>query len=209
MNESPIARNSATPVLRQALQEDWDALAPVIQTHYALLPFTDCALEVRGIMVDIAYSKYAKLLIPFTTLVGALVPYQGQNIPVEVINSTHPKIAGLHWQRTFFFPHRKPFTFRSVMAYTGLHEITEFVRFGFGIRLHVGHQNGGLVFHDKGYVWNVGRLSIPVPVNLMLGRAYIEEMPISDREFSMKMVVTHPVFGQTFQYHGTFTMPQR
>ena len=95
------------------------------------------------------------------------------------------------------------------MAYTGLHEITEFVRFGFGIRLNVAHQSDGLVFQDKGYVWNVGRLSIPVPVNLMLGKAYIQEMPISDSEFSMKMVVTHPVFGQTFQYNGKFTMVQR
>jgi hypothetical protein len=209
MNESPITPNSAAPIFRQALLEGWDALAPVIQAHYALLPFTDCAVEVRGTMVDITYSPYAKLLIPFTTLVGALVPFQGQNVPVKVINSTHAKTAGLHWQRTFFFHHRKPFMFRSVMAYTGSHEITEFVRFGFGIRLNVSHQNGGLVFRDKGYIWKVGRLSIPVPVNLMLGKAYIEEMPISDREFSMKMVVTHPIFGQTFQYNGTFTMAQR
>ena len=53
------------------------------------------------------------------------------------------------------------------------------------------------------------RLSIPVPVHLMLGRAYIEEMPISDSEFSMKMIVTHPIFGQTFQYNCIFTMMQR
>jgi len=36
-------------------------------------------------------------------------------------------------------------------------------------------------------VWKVGQRSIPVPINVLMGKAYIEEMPVSDTDFSMKM----------------------
>lgn len=193
-------------VVKQALQTRWDALAPVIQAHYGLSPFTDQSLQLKGSMESVSHSMFADFLIPFTTLVGALVPYHGKNVPVEVINQTHCDKAGLYWQRTFFFARRKPFIFRSVMYCTGPQEITEYVRFGFGIRFKLMEKNGGLLYRDNGYVWKVGQRPILIPINLMMGMAYIEEMPISETEFSMKMKLTHPVFGQTFQYNGRFSV---
>ncbi len=193
-------------IFKQALQTQWDALALVIQAHYGLSPFTEQSLQLKGSMESVSHSMFADFLIPFTTLVGALVPYRGKNVPVEVINRTHCDKAGLYWQRTFFFARRKPFIFRSVMHCTGPQEITEYVRFGFGIRFKLMEKNGGLIHHDIGYVWKGGQRSIPVPINLLMGKAYIEEMPVSDTEFSMKMELTHPVFGQTFQYNGRFSI---
>ena len=198
--------NPSESVFKQALQTHWDALAPIIQAHYGLSPFTDQSLKFKGSMESVSHSMYAYLLIPFTTLVGALVPYRGNNVPVEVVNQTHRGKAGLYWQRTFFFERRKPFIFRSVMHCTGPQEITEFVRFGFGIRFKLRQKDGGLIHHDNGYVWKGGQRSIPVPLNLLIGKAYIEEMPVSDTEFSMKMEIAHPVFGQTFQYNGRFSI---
>jgi hypothetical protein len=198
---------SATdPVFKQALQTRWDALAPIIQTHYGLTPFTKKSLLLKGSMESVSHSMFANFLIPFTTLVGAFVPYRGKNIPVEVVNRSHRDKPGFYWQRTFFFESRKPFIFRSVMHRTGPQEITEYVRFGFGIRFKLREKNGGLIYHDKGYVWKGGKRSIPVPVNLLVGKAYIEEMPVSDTEFSMNMELTHPIYGQTFQYKGMFSI---
>jgi hypothetical protein len=198
--------NSTIPIFKQALQSQWDMLAPVIQAHYRLSPFTEDSLQIQGSMESVSHSLYTKFLLPFITLVGALVPYQGRNVPLSLINATHNDKAGLYWQRIFFFPNRKPLVFRSVTYYIGPQKITEYVRFGFGLRFKITAQSGGVIYRDNGYVWKIGKFSIPIPVHLVMGRAYVEEMPISDTEFSMKMILTHPVFGQTFQYNGKFSI---
>jgi hypothetical protein len=198
--------SSTEPIFKQALQTQWDVLAPVIRAHYGLLPFTDQSLQLKGSMESVTHSRSANLLIPFLALAGALVPYQGKDVPVEVLNHTRRDRSGLYWQRTFFFAGRTPFIFRSQMQYSGPQEITEFVRFGFGIRFEMVEKDGGIVQHDVGYVWKISRLSIPLPFSLLMGKTYIEEMPVSDTEFAMKMVLSHPVFGEMFQYNGRFTV---
>lgn len=95
------------------------------------------------------------------------------------------------------------------MICTDEHELTEYVRFGLGIRLSVAALNGGLVERDLGYVWKIGRWSIPLPIYLILGRSTIEEMPISDTEYEMKWTVRHPLFGETFAYSGRFMIVSR
>jgi hypothetical protein len=157
-------------------------------------------------MHEVSHSFFAKLLIPFARLVGALIPYRGRNVPVHVVNQSPPGSASYFWERVFLFPGRAPFAFPSTMVCTGDHEITEFVRFGFGIRLKVSVQDGGLIEKDVGYVLNVGRWAIPLPMNLLMGWASIEEHPVSDTEFKMRMVLKHPMFGHTFGYSGRFAI---
>ena len=194
------------PVFKQALNAEWDSLAPVIQAHYALVPFTDQRLLVKGTMESVSHSSFAKLLIPLTALAGALVPYRGKNVPVEVVNQSQTDKTGFFWQRTFFFPGKQPFVFRSVTHHTGEREVTEYVRWGLGIRYKLSVKNGGLIHTDQGYVWKMGKRSIPLPFNLVMGKLYGEEMPVSDTEFAMKMEIVHPIFGQTFQYNGRFSI---
>ena len=196
--------NQVDPVLRQALGSGWSSLAPAIQTHYGLSPFTDEQIHLKGMMDRVSYSSLAALLMPFAVFAGALVPYRGQDIPVEAVNFSMPGSPKYFWRRTFYFPGKKPYTFRSAMICTGDGELTEYVQFGLGIRFAVAVMNGGLVERDLGYVWKIGRWSIPLPIQFMLGRSYVEEMPVSDSEYEMKWAVTHPLFGETFAYSGRF-----
>jgi hypothetical protein len=122
------------------------------------------------------------------------------------VNRSLPDRPEYFWVRTFVFPGRKPFEFVSSMMCTGETEITEFVRFGFGLRLRVSAQDGGLIEEDLGYTWRVGQWRIPVPINMLMGRARIEEMPISDSEFEMRMALSHPLFGVLFAYDGRFAL---
>jgi len=197
------------PVLKQALGPQWSSLAPVIQAHYGLTPFTDEQIRLKGIMDYVSYSSIAAILMPFAVFTGALVPYRGQNVPVEATNQSLPGIPAYFWTRTFHFSGRKPYTFRSWMICTAAGELTEYVRFGLGIRLAVTVLDGGLIEKDLGYVWKIGRWSIPLPIHLLFGRSYIEEMPISDSEYRMKWTVTHPLFGEMFAYSGQFTIVWR
>lgn len=194
------------PVLKQALGSEWSSLAPVIQAHYGLTPFTDEQVRLKGNMDRVFHSRVVSPLIPVAALAGAMVPYRGHNIPIEVMNYSVPGKPSYFWRRTFFFPGKKPYEFRSRMICTGSGELTEYVRFGLGLRLHVSVKNGGLVEKELGYVLRVGRWSIPMPIHVLLGKSYVEEMPISDLEYEMQWIITHPIFGETFAYSGRFSL---
>ena len=194
------------PVLKLALREDWDSLAPAIRAHYGIAPFTRQQIRVEGTMHKVSHSAYAKLLMPFARLAGALIPFQGREVPVHVVNYSRPDRPGYFWERVFHFPGRKPFPFPSHMVCSGDHEITEFVRFGFGIRLKLSVKDGALIEADRGYVLSLGPISVPLPINLIMGWASIEESPVTATEFDMKMALRHPVFGETFAYNGRFTI---
>ena len=194
------------PVLKQALGPEWSSLAPVIQAHYGLTPATDERIQLRGKMDRVFFSRFVSPLIPVAALAGAMVPYRGHDIPVEVVNYSVPGKPDYFWHRIFYFPGKKPYEFRSRMICTGAGELTEYVRYGIGLRLNVTVKDGGLNEKELGYVWRLGKWSIPIPVNIILGRSYVEEMPISDSEYEMQWVVTHPLFGETFAYSGRFSL---
>ena len=205
-NAVALTSNTGVPVLKQALGHEWDSLSPSVQAHYGLSPFTDQQIRVKGVMDRVSHSRLAALIAPFTTLAGALIPYTGTNVPVDVLNYSRPGKAAYFWHRTFFFPGRKPFLFRSSMLCTAPGEVTEFVRFGLGIRLGVSVSDGRLVEHDRGYIWKVAGWTIPLPLNLMMGTSTIEEFGVSSREFGMRMALIHPLFGETFAYAGQFSI---
>ncbi len=202
-----------TPVFKQALGPAWERLGDVIRRHYTMAPFSDDHVCVRGTMSEVWHAPWAALLMPFGRLFGALVPHQGKDVPIEVHYRCRPDNATLHWDRVFRFPGRPPFHFRSHMEHDARRgsEVIEYVRFGIGMRLAVSAEEGAVVFRDRGYIWRVAGLRIPLPLGLFLGTAYVEERPDpqdADR-FTMKMLLRHRWFGDVFRYSGRFHLDPR
>ncbi len=194
------------PVFHAVLGDDWHKLGEVIRRHYFLRPYSNDAITVHGTMREVYHSRVAAMLMPFSRLVGALVPYQGKDVPIAVHYTVRPDSGALYWNRVFRFPGRPPFHFRSHMEQIGHQQVIEYVRFGVGLRLRVTAEDGALVFRDEGYVWRLFGLKLPLPVGLLLGRAYVEERPVDDRHFSMCMHLRHPLFGELFRYSGDFSI---
>jgi uncharacterized protein DUF4166 len=163
--------NPTEPVLKQALGSQWSSLALVLQAHYGLTPFTDDQIHIKGNMDRLSHSPVVSPLLPLAAFAGAMVPYRGNNVPVEVVNYSVRETPSYFWHRTFFFPGKKPFVFQSSMQCTGEGELTEYVRFGLGIRFSVTVKNRGLVEKELGYLWRIGRTSIPIPINILLGQS--------------------------------------
>lgn len=189
---------------------NWQRLGTVVREHYSLRPFTTDQMTVHGHMDEVWHARIAKLFMPMGRLFGALVPHQGREVPIDVHYSCRSTDAGLYWDRRFHFPGRPVFHFRShmVVADAARHEVIEYVRFGLGLRLRVTAEDGALVFRDVGYVWRIGRLQLPMPLHLVLGRAYVEERPVPGDEaaFTMKMTIRHPWWGELFRYSGRFRL---
>ena len=192
------------PIFQTILADSWENLGSVIRRHYFLRPFSDDYVCVRGEMSEIHHSLIAKLFIPFALLFGAVVPYRAKNVPIDVHYNACRKDANIYWDRVFKFSEKKHFHFKSHMEHVRDNEVIEFVRFGVGMRLKVTAENGAIVFRDNGYIWRLFGRNIPVPIGLFLGSAYVEERPVDENHFSMKMILKHPIFGVMFRYEGIF-----
>lgn len=196
---------SKKSVFHVVLGDDWDNLGSIIRRHYFLKPESKDYICVSGEMSEIYHSGVAKLLIPFGLLFGAVVPYKGKNIPVDVHYASNSSNSNLYWDRVFKF-RRRDFHFKSHMEPVKESEVIEFVRFGIGIRLKVTAEDGALVFRDIGYIWRVLGCDIPIPGQWLMGKVYVEERSIDDKYFSMKMTLEHPLLGVLFRYAGRFEL---
>ncbi len=206
MTETTQTQKNATPIFQHVLGADWDKLGTIIKRHYFLRPFSGDYICVKGTMHTVHHRVIAKLLIPFARVFGALVPFRGKDVPIEVHYSAPLDKPSLHWDRVFHFAGRAPYHFRSYMIETGPHQVIEFVRFGIGMKLRVTAEDGALVFRDEGYIWRIAGIDVPLPMGLLMGTAYVEERPVNEDQFSMCMTLTHPLFGQLFRYDGTFEL---
>jgi len=196
---------SEKSVFQIVLGDDWVKLGSIIQRHYFLKPKSNDYICVSGEMTEISHSLVAKLLIPFGLLFGAVVPFKGKNIPTDVHYRSNPTNLNIYWDRVFKFD-RFDFHFKSYMQPVKQNEVIEFVRFGIGIRLAVTAEEGALVFRDTAYLWRVFGFMLPIPGRWLMGKVYVEERPIDDQYFSMKMTLIHPLFGPLFRYSGRFEL---
>lgn len=193
------------PVVKHALSSSWESLDRVVREHYDMTPGTPSSIIIQGTMSEVYHSNIAKLFLLPGRIFGALVPYKGKQISTEVKNwTTQDNHQAMFWYRTMHFPGKAPVTFKSRMEHTTSNEIIEFVKYGLGLRLLITVENGALIFKSKGYIWNIGNLSLHIPNWMILGDAQITEKAISDTEFFIDFDIQHPLFGKTFSYSGIF-----
>ena len=196
----------AESVFQTVLAESWSDLGSVIRQHYFLRPYSDDYICVCGEMSEIYHSWIAKIILPFGVLFGAVVPYRANNVPIDVHYTSRKNNANIYWDRVFKFSEKNHYHFKSHMEHVRGNEVIEFVRFGVGMRLKVTAENGAIVFRGNGYIWRIFGMDIPIPVNLIFGNAYVEERPLDENNFSMKMILSHSIFGVMFRYEGKFSL---
>jgi len=194
--------NANVSLFAQALGADWQKLHPTVRRHYDIRP--GGALSLRGEMTQVYHSPWVKPFIVFARLFGALVPYRGKDVPVEVDNFCKTDSHHLHFRRRFFFVGRKPYPFNSRMEHWGGNEIVEFVRFGLGIKMKLSVEGDVLRYQTAGYLWRTGLFNITMPDWLFFGSGQIVEHGVDRDHVEMDFVLTHPLFGTSFRYAGRF-----
>ena len=189
------------PLLQKALGNDWNKLPLVIRRHYSVPKNSNTRL--KGSM-EIGYPNFLLPLIVLIHFCGGLVSRRGKNIETLVEKTISPQNTELCWQRTLTYPDNHKDYFYSRMVYLQNHELIETVRFGFGLRLKVSVENRCLVYRSNGHIWQCGGLRLIFPDWLVLGEATIIEDPISDRQFRLDFSIKHPLWGNSYWYHGIF-----
>ena len=197
----------SAPIFKTIFGDDWEKLPEVMKQHYANHPFSNDLTIAEGVM-KIESSSMIRALKPLFRLMGTLVPYEGENIPVTVHYRSHPDSKALELDRIFHFPGRKPYRYHSAMYPVEGEEVAEVMRCGLCWRTLFSWRDGKTRMDHRGYGFRVFGKIIPFPIELLFGRVYAEETPINDRTFSMMMEITHPWMGKIYGYSGTFKITQ-
>ncbi len=186
-------------MFKEILTEQWMFLSPAIQKHYGLQDGGDIAMEGE---LAVKHGRFIKILMPLIRMTGALVPVEGEKFIVSVENKRR---GGTYYWHRRFEKDNKVYEFKSKMKLFD-NDVVEFVGFGIGIRMGLNVVDGGLVYEDKGYVLKLGKMLIPIPLHLLVGRSSIEEFVTDNslHDLEMRFVVTHPWFGFGFSYVGFF-----
>jgi|GEM_PF-3250930 len=186
-------------MFKSILSNQWASLSPILQKHYGIE--NNETITMQG-ELDVKHGKLIKLLMPLIRLTGALVPVEGEKFIVTVENK---RIGDTFFWHRKFQKENQIYEFNSKMQRFD-NDIIEFVGLGIGIRMGLNVADGGLVYEDKGYIIKIGKMLIPIPLNLLLGKSVIEEFvkPDNPHDFNMNFVVKHPWFGFAFSYSGYF-----
>lgn len=195
---------NTTPFIAQVLGSEWENLHPAIRRHYNIHPDGEHKRRLNGEMSKVFHSFWVKHYILIGRLFGALVPFRGEKIPVEVYNYCNANSNQLRWRRQFYFPDRKSYPFDSYMEHFGDNEIVEFVRFGLGLRMKLSVDSGALCYTTAGYLWRIGSLRLSLPDWLFFESGTITEEGIDNEQIKLDFTLVHPLFGLSFCYIGRF-----
>lgn len=191
-------------LFKSQVGENWKNLSPNIQKRFDTDPPHNKPLKYDGIMTRVECSVLGKIFANLIRFSGALLPYSGTNVPVDIEVYTKPDRLDIFKNRVYFFPSKKPFTFKSNMCLDKNGDVLEFVGFGLGMKIIVFEKEGNLHFKDNGYFWQIGRLRIPLPRLLTPGNTYLIHSDMGEKQFGILIDITHPLFGRMYYQEGIF-----
>lgn len=199
----PIINQYQEPLIRCIFGDQAQKIPNVLQRRYSNRVYTQDTILLKG-EINIAMSKIFRIMSPLFRLVGALVPYPAEKIPVTVNFVSDEKSDRILMSRIFYYPDRPPYYFCSRIIHIKDNIVIELMRFGFASKLIYHFDKTKIIMDYGGYVICIGKRLVPIPLGFLIGRLYAFEEVVSNDEFAMQVKMVHPLFGTIFQYDGHF-----
>ena len=191
--------------LKNQLGADWKKLHPNVQARFDREPEPGETVIYTGTMLDIRRSRLGWLFAHLTRLVGnPLTPFRGRSVPVDVALFRKEGRDGVFWERTYFYPGRKPYVVVSVKRESGDGEMLECVGGGFGMKLKVTARDGDMHFESYRYFWDFPGFRVPLPHWITPGKAHVIHHDLGKGDFMYTISMIHPQLGETFYQQGIF-----
>jgi len=191
-------------LFRSQLGTDWALLSPNIQARFEHDPPVGTVVRYKGTMEVIRCTWVGKLIARLVQHTGALMPYDGEEVPVDIEVWTERSAPDVFKRRTYYLPDRRPFIFRSRMRLDGNKKLIEYVGGGFGMFITVQVNDRHLEFTDSGYFLQIDSIRIPIPRVLSPGDVYLLHEDMGPTTFRITIDIRHPWYGALFFQRGTF-----
>ena len=191
------------PIFKSIFGDTWDALPPALQKHYANRPYCEDVTVAAG-KLDVMSKQPFSLLAPLLKILGQIPARNETNVPVTVQFKSDLETKSFWFVRRFHFKDERPYIFHSRMLQIKDNEVIEVMRFGFSWKLSYSWDGEKVLLQHRGYALNLFGHFIPIPLTMIMGEGYAEEIAIDDDTFEMVTHITHPWFGKIYQYKGRF-----
>lgn len=191
------------PIFKDIFGDSWDDLPPVMHKHYANRPYCDDKVIVEG-KLDVMCDGPIKLLAPLMKLMGQIPARNEKAVSVTVQFQSDENSKAFHFVRTFNFKNDTPYIFKSSMLQIKDNEVIEVMRFGLGWKMLYRWDGEKIVLEHRGYALRILGHFMPIPLTVLMGKGYAEEIAIDDNTFDMITHITHPWWGKVYEYKGRF-----
>lgn len=198
------SKRSEGELFKSQLGDSWHTLCDGIQKRFDADPTPKKPLAYKGTMTKVWCSAYGKLLAYLSYFTGALLPYCGENIPVDILVFTKDDLPDIFKRRNYFFPSKKPFLFKSNMRLGKQNQVMEYVGFGLGMIIQIEAREGNLHFYSNHYFLQLGTKVITLPSFLTPGETYLVHENLSDESFRIEITINHKLFGPMYYQQGVF-----
>ena len=193
--------NGVAALLRTSLGPHWQHLHPDIRARFTLAPGAT-RQRFTGTMTHIERSPLGWLIARLITFVHVLPSVRARDVPFE-FNLTATANGGWIKQRLYHFSDG-PFEFRSVMRVEPTGELIENFPFGLCMKIKLVAEGDALYFLDDGYFLRLGRMRLPIPRRLSVGRFTLTHKNIDRENFLVSISLDHALFGRLFYQCGHF-----
>lgn len=200
-----MSNSAQEPIFKNVFGSDWDALPTIFKKHYANMPYSDQVTTTHGTL-DVLCRHPLKSIAPLLKLMGQIPPYNQRDVPVSVRFKSDLKSDALHFNRIFYFRESAPYIFNSRMIHTKENEVVEVMKFRLGWKMLYSWDGHKVILQRKGYVINIFGKFISLPLGIIVGKGYAEEIAVDDNTFDMMTCITHPLWGKIYEYKGRFTI---
>jgi len=191
------------PTFKAIFGAAWHELPPPFKKHYRNRPYSQERFRVSGSM-SVRTSPLLRLFAPLSRLMGGIPLVNATDIPVTVDFESEATSRAFHFNRIFHLPGGKPWRFHSRMVPTGGSRMVEEMKFHLGWRVRFAFEGGRVKLHHDGYALCAFGQHIPLPLGWLIGSVEAEEWITGDDRFDMCVHINHPLFGQIYEYRGSF-----
>ena len=200
------AAASEGELFNKVLGPAWPGLHADIRRRFDQNPAPGAPLRYQGVLDTLYCSWFGRLLAHATMpmLGGALIPYCGTDVPVDIEVYSQAGDSAIYKQRIYRLQGRPPIRFTSFMRQSARGEVLEYVGRGLGMRLLLSVDQGNLHFQSDGYFWQILGRRVPIPALLTPGKTFLWHNNLDADRFGIRIEIRHRLAGTTFVQVGVF-----
>ena len=190
------------PSIRKAIGEPaWLRLPAAVRARFA----DDVTHATYEGSFDVVRASLAGRWLAFLcrALRSPIAPHTGLHVPATV--RVYPTDnGGMMWEREYRFSGNRTCVVSSVKQLDERGEFVEALPMGLRMPLDVFERDGGLHFVSRGYRFDWGGCSVPIPESWPPGVTHVEHFDEGDGWFRFTMTVTHRWLGEVYFQTGRF-----
>jgi hypothetical protein len=160
-----------------------------------------------GHIIETRMTAYGWLLAQLLRFIGAPLPLELDNkgAAAVVTVAERPDGRGQFWTREYVRSRGFPQVIHSTKQFSGETGLEETVGGGVTMSLRLDVRRNALFFLSDRFFLKLGKLRIPIPGSILLGRIAVGHIDLGHGAFEFTLEIIHPLLGRIVHQRALFT----